>query len=65
MSAEEHGDEWTCPKPGCTLDIDGHDFALALEHIFHDAPDFTAEDARGVAERTIDRVERVLDGGAS
>ena len=52
-------EEWTCGKPGCELGIDGHDFALALEHVFHEEG-LSAEDARGVADRTLDRVARGL-----
>lgn len=59
-NAENDADEWTCSMPGCDLDIDAHDFALALEHIFHDEPNFTAEDARDVADRTLDKVARAF-----
>ncbi len=52
--------EWVCSKPGCHLDVDGHDLALALEHAFHDEPDFNAQDARDVADRTLTRVARAF-----
>ena len=50
-------DDWTCPKPGCDLDVDGHDFGLAIAHCM----DMDEQDARDAAERILDRAERGLD----
>lgn len=48
--------EWTCPQQGCDLDADGHDLALAMEHIY----DIEPEAAQGAADRTIQRMEGLL-----
>lgn len=49
-------DGWTCPKPGCDLDADGHDLALAVEHIYEIEP----EAAQSVADGTLRRLEGLL-----
>lgn len=54
------GEEWVCAKPGCDLDVDGHNLALAIEHAYYDEPGFTAEDAQQVADRTLARLEGLI-----
>lgn len=48
MADEE---EWSCGKPGCDLGIDGHDFALAIQHIYGTTPEVAASVVDGVARR--------------
>ena len=48
MTNEE---EWSCGKPGCDLGIDGHDFALAIQHIYGTTPEVAASVVDGVARR--------------
>ena len=53
-------DEWTCLKPGCDLGVDQHNLAMVVEHALHDEPNFTVEDAQGVADRTLAKVARAF-----
>jgi hypothetical protein len=53
--------EWQCPKGDCDLGIDGHDFALVIEHIYGGVPtksgrNFDAEESREVADRVAQRL---------
>lgn len=52
------GEEWWCGRLGCDLGIDGHDFALALSHIFEQDEEWGEE----TSERILTRAERGLLG---
>lgn len=58
MSDEE---EWICPKEGCTLGVEQHDLALAMEHIYGGTPsksgrNFDADESQEVAGRVLDKL---------
>lgn len=51
--------EWKCPKKGCEVGLDGHDFATAIHHIW--GGDLSQEEARDISTRVLNKFEATLD----
>jgi hypothetical protein len=54
-------DTWSCPKEGCDLPAEAHNLAMAINHIYEDAPtvsgrNFDMEESTEVANRILDRL---------
>lgn len=58
MSNITEDDGWKCGMPGCELDIDGHNFGLAIAHIF----DMSEEEGQQISDRILAKAERQLLG---